>query len=298
MTMRFNALAGACVLAALIAAPAEAARRIDQTAEAHPKGEVEIANTAGEIRVTGWDREQVQVRGELGSAAEELRFVSEGRRTEISVILPKGSHRGGAADLDVKVPEGSRVAIQGVSADVYVRAVRGALRIETVSGQIDAEVFEEDIEARTISGEVRLRGHDEPGLLVLNTVSGDGEITGVRGELVVHSVTGDLDIKSADLERARLRTTNGDIDLSTGLAEGARFDMEAINGDLRLDIIDEVNAEFDIETFNGSINNAFGPEAEAVSRYTPGKSLRFTEGDGDARVRIKTLNGTISLRRR
>ena len=83
-----------------------------------------------------------------------------------------------------------------------------------------------------------------------------------------------------------------------GGAEDARVDMEAINGDLRLDIIGGVNADFDIETFNGSINNDFGPEAEAVSRYTPGKSLRFTEGDGGARVRIKTLNGTISLRNR
>jgi DUF4097 and DUF4098 domain-containing protein YvlB len=297
MTKRFNALAAAA-LAVLFATPSQAARSIDQTADAHPKGEVEIANTAGEIRVTGWDREQVQVSGELGADAQELRFQTDGRRTEIKVIMPKGSHRHGGADLEVKVPEGSRVAIQSVSADVTVRAVTGALRIETVSGQIDAEVFGEDIEARTISGEVMLRGHDEPALLVLNTVSGDGEISNVSGELVVHSVTGDLDITSVELERARLRTTNGDIDLRTALAEDARFDMEAINGDLRLDIIGDVNAEFDIETFNGSINSDFGPEAQPVSRYQPGKALRFTEGDGAARVRIKTLNGTISLRKR
>jgi DUF4097 and DUF4098 domain-containing protein YvlB len=195
-------------------------------------------------------------------------------------------------------PHDSRVSIQGVSAEMRVREVHGALRVETVSGEIDAEVFEEDVEVRTISGSVVIRGHDAPALLVLNTVSGDGEISDVRGELVVHSVTGDLDINSRELERARLRTTNGDIELRTALADDARFDMEAINGDLRLDIIGDVNADFDIETFNGSINNDFGPEAEAVSRYTPGKSLRFTEGSGGARVRIKTLNGTISLRNR
>jgi DUF4097 and DUF4098 domain-containing protein YvlB len=298
MTRRCEALAAFLAVAALSAAQAQAGGPIDKTADAHPRGEVDIANTAGQIWVTGWDREQVQVTGELGADADELRFVADGRRTEIKVILPRGSSRRGSSDLQVMVPRGSSVSIQGVSSEVRVREVRGALRVETVSGEIDAEVYEDDVEVRTISGSVTVRGHDEPALLVLNTVSGDGEISGVQGELVVHSVTGDLEITSKELERARLRTTNGDIDLRTALTADARFDMEAINGDLRLDIIGGVNADFDIETFNGSINNDFGPEAEAVSRYTPGKSLRFTEGDGGARVRIKTLNGTISLRNR
>jgi len=32
-----------------------------------------------------------------------------------------------------------------------------------------------------------------------------------------------------------------------------------------------------------------------TSKYAPGKELRFTEGDGSARVLIKTLNGGINL---
>ncbi len=72
--------------------------------------------------------------------------------------------------------------------------------------------------------------------------------------------------------------------------------MEAINGDLRLDILGTVNAEFDIETFNGSIDNSFGPDPVRTSKYTPGRDLRFTQGEGDARIRIKTLNGGITLR--
>jgi len=73
-------------------------------------------------------------------------------------------------------------------------------------------------------------------------------------------------------------------------------DMEAINGDLRLDILGKVDAEFDIETFNGSIDNSFGPDPVRTSRYAPGRELRFTHGEGNARIRIKTLNGGISLR--
>ena len=56
-----------------------------------------------------------------------------------------------------------------------------------------------------------------------------------------------------------------------------------------------MSARFDIETFNGSIDNCFGPEPVRTSRYTPGRELRFTEGDGNARVAIKTLNGGLRL---
>ena len=298
MRSRFKALAAVAAVTAFAAGPAWAERMVDESADAHPRGEVDIANTAGQVTVTGWDHEQVKVSGELGAGAERLLFEADGRRTEIKVILPRGSSSRGSSDLEVMVPKGSRVSINGVSAEIMIREVEGALRLQTVSGEIDVEVYGEDVEAKTVSGQITIRGQEVPALLVLNTVSGDADISRIRGELVANSVTGDLDISSAELARARIRTTNGDIDLSTGLAEDGRVDMEAINGDLRLDIINDVNAEFDIETFNGSINNDFGPDAEAVSRYTPGKSLRFTEGDGSSRVRIKTLNGTISLRGR
>lgn len=295
--MRMRVATPALFLAlAFTATTAWAGTPIDEIADAHPQGDVEISNVSGEIQVRGWDREQVKVTGTLGEGSKRLVFDTDGRRTLVKVEIPHKSRHVGSSDLFVSVPAGSRVTVAGVSSDIDVRGVRGALRIQSVSGEIEAEVFDEDVEAKTVSGDFEIRGHGEPALLTLTTVSGDGRVDNIRGELVVQSVTGSLDIQSSDLERARLRTTNGDIDLRTGLADGARFDMEAINGDLRLDILGEVNAEFDIETFNGSINNSFGPDAVRTSKYAPGRELRFTHGDGDARIRIKTLNGGITLR--
>jgi DUF4097 and DUF4098 domain-containing protein YvlB len=277
-------------------APAWADSEINELADAHPKGDVEISNVSGEVVVTGWDREQIEIKGNLGRGSERLQFDSDGRHTLIKVVIPRKSHNVSASDLEIKVPQNSRVTVTGISADIRVRNVQGALRMQSVSGEIDAEVFAEDVEAKTVSGDFSIQGHDHPALLALTTVSGSGQVNDIRGELVVHSVTGDLDINSSELERARLGTTNGDIEIKTGLADGARFDLEAINGDLRLDIIGDVSAEFDIETFNGSIDSSFGPDATRISKYTPGKELRFSHGDGDARVRIKTLNGSITLR--
>jgi len=282
-------------LLALFAAPGWAATPIDEIADAHPRGDVEVSNVAGEIKVTGWDKEQVKVTGSLGQGTE-LVFERDGRRTLVKAEVPSRTRNVGSSDLYIMVPEESRVTVTGVSADISVTGVKGALRIQSVSGEIVTEVFEEDVETKTVSGDFQIRGHDQPALLTLTTVSGNGRVDGIRGELVVQSVTGDLDIRSEALDRARLRTTNGDIDLQAGLGSDALFDMEAINGDLRLDILGDVDAYFDIETFNGSIDNSFGPDPVRTSKYAPGRELRFTHGEGKARVRIKTLNGGVTLR--
>jgi DUF4097 and DUF4098 domain-containing protein YvlB len=283
-------------LLTLTAAPAWSGTAIDEIADAHPRGEVEVSNVSGEIKGTGWNKEQVQISGRLGDGSERLVFERDGRRTLIKVEVPSRSRNVESSDLYVMVPEESRVTVTGVSADITVEGVKGALRIQSVSGEIFAEVFEEDVETKTVSGDLRIRGHDSPALLTLTTVSGDGRVENIRGELVVQSVTGNLDIQSKVLDRARLRTTNGDIDLQTGLGSDALLDMEAINGDLRLDILGDVDAYFDIETFNGSIDNSFGPDPVRASKYAPGRNLRFTHGEGKARVRIKTLNGGVTLR--
>ena len=79
------------------------------------------------------------------------------------------------------------------------------------------------------------------------------------------------------------------------LEPDARIDFESISGDVRLDLLGPVGAEFEVSSFNGEIRNCFGPKPVRTSEYAPGTELRFAEGQGAARVRIKTLNGDISI---
>ena len=49
---------------------------------------------------------------------------------------------------------------------------------------------------------------------------------------------------------------------------------------------------------NGDIDNCFGGKPERTSKYTPGWELSFTEGDGDGRVEMSTMNGDLSICRK
>ena len=93
----------------------------------------------------------------------------------------------------------------------------------------------------------------------------------------------------------RIQTTNGELRLRAALAADATLDTEAINGDLSFLLQSPVNAELDIETFKGDIDNCFGPKSVRTREFAPGNALRFKEGNGSARVRVKTLNGGVEI---
>ncbi|HEY0683695.1 MAG TPA: DUF4097 family beta strand repeat-containing protein [Steroidobacter sp.] len=285
-------------MAVLMTTQHAGAEQISKTQPADARGEVEIVNVAGSVEVSTWDRSEVQIDADLGSNVERLDFRKDGSRTYIKVVLPRMSSGGGAADLVVKIPRDSGLIVNTVSAEQIIKGVRGAQRLQAVSGGIETEFGPGDLELKTVSGSVIARGLDGKGLVRATTVSGDLEITKAGPELDLNTVTGDMNVTLDRLDRGRIKTTNGDLDLTTALGDDARLEAEAINGDLRFHLRGEIDAEFDIETFNGDIDNCFGPEPRRSREYGPGNELRFSQGKGGARVHIKTLNGTVMVCKR
>jgi len=57
-----------------------------------------------------------------------------------------------------------------------------------------------------------------------------------------------------------------------------------------------VSASFTITTFSGDVQNDFG-QTPTRQRFTSQKELHFSTGDGEAKVSIQTLSGSIQLRK-
>ncbi|HKE96549.1 MAG TPA: DUF4097 family beta strand repeat-containing protein [Povalibacter sp.] len=267
---------------------------VERTLPADLRGEVEIVNLSGDVQVRGWDRAEVQIHAELGEGVEKLDVQSSKGRTSINVIV-QGHHNSGSSDLVVEIPRDSTLLVKTVSADQTIADVRGVQRLQAVSGSINTQVWSEEFSVKTISGEVTVSGHKTPAVANVNTVSGDVNLADIVGELNLETVTGDMQVSMPTLNRARIQTTNGDLHLVTLLARDGRLEAEAINGDLSFTLRQPIDAEFDIETFNGEIDNCFGPKSVRTSEFAPGNALRFKEGAGSARVRIKTLNGGVEI---
>lgn len=283
---------GALVAAAALPVMAE---EVDRTIDAAADGHVHISNTSGSVTVNGWSRDQVEVKGEIGRNVEELIFESNGDGVRIHVKVPKNGGRGIASDLYIQVPQDSSIDVGTVSADIDVAKVRGGQKLETVSGDIDTEAFESDIAANVVSGDIEIRGDGSDTETRVGTVSGDLELSRISGVVEGGTVTGDLVIDDGSFDRAALHTVNGEVIFRSALRDGGTLEAEAVNGEIVLQFEGGVSGRFEFDTLNGDIDNCFGPEPKRTSKYTPGWSLRFQEGDGDARVSASTVNGDISI---
>jgi len=283
------------VVAGVMSVTAAYAEDVEKTIDASSNGNVSISNIAGSIEVAGWSKNKVEVIADLGRGVEELIVERDGDDVIIKVKVPRRNARSISSELKIRIPKNSSLEVSGVSADIEVEDVLGELRLQTVSGDMSSDVFGSDVEMETVSGDIELQGDNQDMRTEVASVSGDIEAISLAGSVASESVSGNVEIVNGSFERVQASTVNGDIVFQAELRNGGKLQAETINGEVDILFTGTVSARFDIETFNGDIDNCFGPEPVRASRYTPGKELNFTEGDGDSRVVIETLNGTITL---
>jgi DUF4097 and DUF4098 domain-containing protein YvlB len=283
------------IILGLVLAATAAAEEVDRTLDAAPDGHVHISNISGSVSVSGWSRDEVQVTGEIGPKVEELIFERSGDRITIKVKVPKKSGRGVESDLNVRVPERSSLDVGTVSADIEVTGVRGEQKLEAVSGDIETECDEADVSAGTVSGDVVMKGRGKDAETHSASVSGDVELYQLAGDVFAESVSGDLTIEDGSFDRAGFNVVNGDVLFYSELRSGGKLKVETVNGEVDLRFAGDIGGQFDIDTFNGDIDSCFGPKPRRTSKYAPGMELSFTDGDGDSRVTVSTVNGDISI---
>ncbi len=271
------------------------AREVNETIDAASDGHVDIINIAGTTEVYGWSKNSVEVTGELGERVEELVLERSGDKVLVKVKVPRSNSSNIASDIVVRVPEASSIDVSGVNADINCEDVTGEQKLRTVSGDIDTEVAGNDITVETVSGDVDVAGEGENIEARANTVSGDVTLFRLSGAVTAEAVSGDVIIDEGSYERAGLQTVNGEVYFEAELRDGGKMTVESVNGDVDVMFSDKVSARFDIETFNGDIDNCFGPKPQRTSKYAPGLELSFTEGDGDGRVIVSTMNGDIDI---
>jgi len=268
---------------------------VDRKVAADANGEVVISNVSGTVDVRGWDHNEVQVTGHLGSDVERVDVESSGGRTVVKVVLPRGNSNDGDAEIEVSVPRSSSVEVKAVSADVSSRGVLGMQRLTTVSGELTADIAGDESEVRSVSGDVTVRGNGKPLRLRVASVSGSLDLTNTAGTLDMVTVSGDARVQMGETSDVRGRTTSGDLELRGTLSRTGRVDVEGVSGDITLRLSAAGGLSTEIESFSGDISGCLANNVERVSKYGPGTRLNVRTVEAGARVRAKTLSGDIEI---
>jgi DUF4097 and DUF4098 domain-containing protein YvlB len=294
-----TAIIGLLVLSSGAAGLAWGEPPFEKTLAADLHGAVEISNFSGTIDVSAWDKPEVDVKADAGSGADRITAESEHGHVTIKVIV---SHHGSSTNLRVRIPKESELDVSGVSADISVADVEGELMLKTVSGRIKADVFQKDVEVKTVSGDVVLRGRGKDsgasGIRV-SSISGSIRVDRVGGDLEATNVSGDMTLRlDHPAHDVRIRSTSGDVAFEGRLLKGGYLEAQTVSGDLSVRSGHDGPLDYEVNTFSGEIRNCMGLEAERVSKYGPGKRLTGTRGNSgaeEARIRMKSMSGDVEL---
>lgn len=284
-----------CGLALVVAAAAWAQTPVNERRPATPGGTVAVENVDGSVEVTGWSKGELEVTGTLWTGAERLEITGGPDNLRVKVVLPSNVRQTKDTHLKVKMPSGSRLQVEAVSASVEVRDLTGRLDLESVSGNVTVGGRPEGLDAQSVSGNVEVE--EAPPGADLQSVSGNVTVGRASGELEAASVSGDVVVSSGTLGKAELSSTSGDIRCAVDLSGAGTVELETMSGSILLEVPSSVGGDFELSTFSGSISSDLGPAPERTSRYTPGEELKFSLGAGP-RVKASSFSGSVTLKTR
>lgn len=251
-----------------------------------PEGRhVSIHNANGKTRVIGEEREDIEVlvekhaRGETVDAAEEvldeIEVLSEEAAggLEIEVDAPSRWKRHGSANLVVRVPRDLEVAVVAANGRVCMEGLRSAVHARSSNGPVTISDVVGDIEVFTSNAKVccddtcgRLKARSSNSKIQLDQHRGSVDASTSNG--VIHAILSEL-----GPEGIVLATSNGRI---------------------MLELPEDTDGDVDVRVDNGVIRNSLEIEQAAADERTG--RLRGRLGHGGIPIKLRTSNGTVSLR--
>ena len=256
----------------------------EMTLAAPAAGKIQVNNGNGRTRVVGEDRDDVAIciqrraRAETDEAAAEVLDAIRIESADVagSLVLdvhtPRKWNRHGHAHLELRVPRGSQIIIEANNGKVCVQGMRSRVCARSSNGSVRISDVVGDIEVTTSNAKVSC--DCTCGRLLARSSNGKIELADHRGSVDASTSNG--------LIRASLEEMGKDgVVLATS------------NGRIVLELPEEIDAEVDLRVDNGVIRML--RELETRRGDSAGR-LRGKLGRGGAPIKLRTSNGTISLR--
>ena len=252
--------------------------------EAPGRRMVRLLNANGRTRVIGEERSDIEVvvsktaRAESSEAAkrllEAIQLTSRDveNRLELEIEIPRRWNRRGCANVEIRIPKEMQIDIASINGRIEVEGLRAGIR------------------ARSSNGSACIR--DIIGNIDVITSNAKVCCSSTRGQLTARSSNGKIEIEEhhGSIDAS---TSNGLIRASLEELGKRGVQLATSNGRIVLELPEEVDADVDIRIDNGIIRS--DRTLEPANRESTGR-LSGRLGSGGTQVKLRTSNGSISLR--
>jgi hypothetical protein len=257
---------------------------VERVVAADPSVSVSVCLVSGDIKVHGWDRNEVRARSNDVDAIE-FRRQAGARESEpakeITVLLSDMTpHRFGPcstnADIELDVPRGATVRLQTRDGNIQVVDV-SVVTASTQSGDLDLARIRRSVDAATIGGDISLR--DSTGPTSLHSVGGSIEARGVgpaaaEDTFEAATVGGDITLEKIGSAKVKVKTVGGSLSLSGALAAGARYEFKTFSGDISFAMPPDSSFRLDATLSQGELVTEFPLRMITESKSPPSQSSR------------------------
>lgn len=331
--MKYSNLTALATALLAVAGTVIAGTPIDERRSMDATGLVSIDLINGSMRITTGTTNEFHISGEIGDDVEEyeLRETAGGIHFEEDV-----RHRdrdsnwwgcwnkrrdcdddfdGGFSQLEVEMPAGAVLRLEGVNGDIDVTGLNnntnisivngelslsslsGSIKAETVNGPLDAENLKGRVTLETVNGEINDRDSTAD-RVDYQTVNGDITSNVRSPEIKAEAVNGDIELTLESADDLDVTSVGGRIDIDTTLVDGANVEVASVNGRINLTVPASSSTRVEVNTeVNGRINNQLtDDEPEREDRYVNSSNLDFVMNGGKAEIDISTVSGNVTLR--
>ena len=245
---------------------------------------------SGSVRLIGWDRDSIDVRGQIPASAQLLFGGSDSAGYKL-VVEQRDESATKASRLVIHMPRKSQISIKTADALVEVTDVGGWFY--TVSGRIRIDGAMASLDVEAMSGDIDLDATTP----WARAKTGKGHLV-VRGspqDVDASTIGGTLDIAAASIMHGRFTSVTGDIHYASTIAPHALFEFSTHSGTVDLLLPHDVSARLELSTVDGEIDNGFTQLRPAAAGV---HNLQLSLGSGAADVTVRTFKGTVRLRAR
>jgi DUF4097 and DUF4098 domain-containing protein YvlB len=187
--------------------------------------------------------------------------------------------RGGAVDIDIALPSGSRLETASVSGDVQADGALAECKLSTVSGDLRVDVVDGNFKSDSVSGDIVAQS--VTGNVTVSTVSGDVTIDQLEGDVKFQAASGGIIIGRLR-GIAKAQTASGSI-VVTRAVNGA-LTAQSGSGEVEVGIPQGTAARLDLRTRSGVVTNALD-EADGPAEDDETLVVQVHTGSGDIMVR-------------
>lgn len=276
-------------LCAVTATSVAAQSKVNRGMAFDATGSIRVYNLTGSVKVTGWNRDSVAVRGSLGKGDE---IHMGGSRSGMKMFVEGMDDRNPEpADLEVMVPARAKVWVKTATASIDIKDVTGSLDLYVVSGDIHVTGNPTDLSAEAIDGSITIAG--SPAWVRAKSASGNVTFTGSTSDITASTVSGKVAIAGKQFEKAKFETVTGDIRFRGVFERGGLATFDSHSGTIEIGMPSNAQADIDAVSIAGTISNKLTSKKPVAGRYGRGAELSGPVGDGGARLVVRSFKGPV-----